>query len=147
MNAANLLDALNECVYLMTSSTDWNASEPFNTLRNIYEVFADMLKLYESNPHVSDTEFWVMANETVTASQMPLILVLDEKQAIGIQVDWVSYLRQCGPIYCDVVMQVSFAAKCFTMLAEIGGFGALLLLLIRKVLWPVLRIACGWKNV
>jgi hypothetical protein len=131
----------------MANSTDWNENEPFNTLRNIYEAFSDMLKLYSSNPHISDTEFWVLANETVTTAKMPLIQVLDDKQALGIQVDWVSYLKQCDPIYCDVVKQVSFAAKCLTFLAEIGGFGAFLLIVIRKVLWPLVQVACGWKNM
>ena len=113
----------------------------------MYELFADMLKFYASNPHVSDTDFWIMANETISTSNMPLIQVLDNQRALGIQVNWISYLKQCDPVYCDVVTEVSFTAKCFSILAEIGGFGALLLIVIRKILWPLLRIVCGWQNI
>ena len=78
----------------------------------MYELFADMLKFYASNPHVSDTDFWIMANETISTSNMPLIQVLDNQRALGIQVNWISYLKQCDPVYCDVVTEVSFTAKC-----------------------------------
>lgn len=144
----NLEKALNECVFLMSNETSWNVSEPFEWLRNIYEAFKAMLQLYGSDPHATDLEFWNVANETISSSQshVPLTQVIDSKLALGMQVNWNKYVAMCSPIYCDVVTGISLGSKFFGAFAQIGGFGALMLLLIRKIVWPVIRMLGGWKT-
>lgn len=143
---SNLDKALNDCVFLMSDATSWNVSEHFEWLRDIYEVFTYMRQLYGSNSHVSDDQFWSMANGTNTTSSPPILLtqVLDNKLALGMQVNWTSYVEECSPIYCDVVEETSVAYKFFSSLAQIGGFGALMLVVIRKIMWPSLCFLCGW---
>ncbi|MCO5570780.1 hypothetical protein L7F22_024508 [Adiantum nelumboides] len=144
---ANLEKALNECVFLMSNETSWNATEPFEWLRNIYEAYTAMLQLYGSNPYASDREFWNVANETITSSRshLPLIQVIDLKLSLGMQVNWNKYVGECSPIYCDVVKEITLGSKFFGAMAQIGGFGALMLLVIRKIVWPLIRILGRWK--
>ncbi|KAI5081713.1 hypothetical protein GOP47_0001456, partial [Adiantum capillus-veneris] len=132
---ANLQAALNECVFLMSNETSWNATEPFEWLRNIYEAFIAMLELYSSNPHASDLEFWNAANETIASSRshLRIIEVINSKISLGMQVNWTKYVAECSPIYCDVVKGISLGSKFFGALAQIGGFGAFMLLVIRKI--------------
>ncbi|KAH7277988.1 hypothetical protein KP509_38G018700 [Ceratopteris richardii] len=144
----NLQRSLNECVYAMDYDSTWNTTLPFEWLRYIYEAFAAMVETYGSNPHVSDLEFWNVANATIptTVIDWPFIQMIDSRSALGMQVNWTRYASICRPLYCDVVEGVSVGKKIFSAMAEIGGFGALMLLIVRKLLWPSICMLAGWKQ-
>lgn len=143
---SNLDKALNDCVFVMSRATSWDVAEPFAWLRSIYELLSRMLQQFGSDPHSSDLDFWIADNSTFASSQIRLIQVIDNTTAVGLQVNWTEYVRGCSPIYCDVVKETSLGSRFFSILAQIGGFGALMLLIIRKFLWPMIVLVCGWDT-
>ncbi|KAI5084638.1 hypothetical protein GOP47_0000807 [Adiantum capillus-veneris] len=67
------------------------------------------------------------------------------KKVLVLEMDWTVYVHQCNPPYCDEVVRNSLLRRFLTAIIQVGGFAAIMMVLLRGALWPCIRWLNQWQ--
>lgn len=66
-------------------------------------------------------------------------------RALVLEMNWTVYVKdQCNPPYCDQVVKNSLLHRFVTAVTEVGGFAAVMVVVLRGVVWPCIRYLNHW---